>query len=726
MAEVKVSKGKYLAIIDEEDLEFTSNHTWRLCAGYATTSIPYINEDGVKKYKTSTMHRMLNKTPEGMMTDHKNGNKLDNRRENLRTVTPKQNQMNKKTSKTSTSGLKGIGWCKQTKRWRVSLSVDGKFKNLGRFHCIGKAIKTYNEAANKYHGEYARLNKQEDIVIAVLFTSPYFQAFDSDGDPLSGGKVYTYSAGTTTPKATYTTSVGDVENANPVVLDSAGRAVIFIQGAYKYIIKDSDDNTIETVDNVTSFNTIADSDDSYFESFSGNGTQTAFTLSDDLGTDENTVMVFIDSGLQENVTNGSFATDTDWTKGTGWSIAAGVATAAGAISTALEQTSAVTVVEGQSYALTYTVTRSAGGIIPSIGGNDGTERVLSGTYTEVIVAGSTEDLEFTGNAFTGTLDNISITPAVSKGYDIKNPNTYTLDGTDLTFSTAPADGTTNIFVFAPSKLVGAASASAEASAASATQAASSATDSAASAAKLSGTSTTSITIGTGAKVFTTQASKSFDAGAWLLITSDADPTNYMHGQVTTYSSTTLTMNITNIGGSGTLADWTITVSGTQGSKGDTGNIGDIAGQVSATIAVGDLLVFADVSDSDDTKQDTVGGLLDVNKATANEYTKTQNFNATTLTDASTISWDASANQVASATLAGNRTLGAPTNLKDGATYILTVKQDATGSRTLAYNAVFKFPSGTAPTLSTGASDVDILTFVSDGTNLYGVFQGDFS
>jgi hypothetical protein len=110
---------------------------------------------------------------------------------------------------------------------------------------------------------------------------------------------------------------------------------------------------------------------------------------------------------------------------------------------------------------------------------------------------------------------------------------------------------------------------------------------------------------------------------------------------------------------------------------------------------------------------------------AQEHTKTHNFNATTLTDAATIAWDAESNQVASVTLTDNRTLGAPTNLVDGATYILIVKQDGTGGRTLAYNAVFKFPGASAPTLSTGINDVDILTFISDGTNMYGVFQGDF-
>lgn len=111
---------------------------------------------------------------------------------------------------------------------------------------------------------------------------------------------------------------------------------------------------------------------------------------------------------------------------------------------------------------------------------------------------------------------------------------------------------------------------------------------------------------------------------------------------------------------------------------------------------------------------------------AQEYTATQNFNATTLTDAATINWDASANQVCKVTLAGNRTMAAPTNLKDGATYILRIIQDATGTRTITWNTVFKWAGGTAPTLSTGGGAIDIITFVSDGTNLYGCSQLNFS
>ena len=90
----------------------------------------------------------------------------------------------------------------------------------------------------------------------------------------------------------------------------------------------------------------------------------------------------------------------------------------------------------------------------------------------------------------------------------------------------------------------------------------------------------------------------------------------------------------------------------------------------------------------------------------------------TLTDGATIDWNTDSGQVAKVTLAGNRTLNAPTNLENGAYYGLQIIQDGTGGRTLAFNAVFKFAGGTAPTLSTAANAIDFLNFRSDGTNLY--------
>jgi hypothetical protein len=90
----------------------------------------------------------------------------------------------------------------------------------------------------------------------------------------------------------------------------------------------------------------------------------------------------------------------------------------------------------------------------------------------------------------------------------------------------------------------------------------------------------------------------------------------------------------------------------------------------------------------------------------------------TLSDASTIAWDTSTGQVATFTfVSSNRTMGAPTNLQNGAFYALAVIQNG-GSNTLTWNSVFKWAGGSAPTLSTAAGAKDYFTFRSDGTNLY--------
>ena len=77
-----------------------------------------------------------------------------------------------------------------------------------------------------------------------------------------------------------------------------------------------------------------------------------------------------------------------------------------------------------------------------------------------------------------------------------------------------------------------------------------------------------------------------------------------------------------------------------------------------------------------------------------------------LTDAATIAIDASLGNEFDLTIAGNRTLGAPTNPVDGKVINIRIKQDGVGTRTLAYNAIWKFPGAVAPVLSTGAAAVD--------------------
>lgn len=103
------------------------------------------------------------------------------------------------------------------------------------------------------------------------------------------------------------------------------------------------------------------------------------------------------------------------------------------------------------------------------------------------------------------------------------------------------------------------------------EAAASATEAAASAAKLIGSSSTSVSVSTGSKALTTQAGKFFGVGQNLLISSDANPTtNFMEGQVTAYSGTSLTVNVTKVTGSGSYSDWTIRVGASPGSVGING------------------------------------------------------------------------------------------------------------------------------------------------------------
>lgn len=96
-----------------------------------------------------------------------------------------------------------------------------------------------------------------------------------------------------------------------------------------------------------------------------------------------------------------------------------------------------------------------------------------------------------------------------------------------------------------------------------------------------------------------------------------------------------------------------------------------------------------------------------------------------LTDGATISWNTTLGTVATVTLGGNRTLSNPTNLRVG-TYMLIVKQDATGSRTLTWGTAYKFPAGAKPTLTTTANAIDVISFFCDGTNMFGTYAPDMS
>lgn len=96
--------------------------------------------------------------------------------------------------------------------------------------------------------------------MAVLYTQHFFQGLDDNGDPLAGGLLYTYEAGTNTAKATYTTPDESVAHSNPIILDSAGRATIFLNGSYKFRLETQQGVLVDQTDNVTAFTTSANAD----------------------------------------------------------------------------------------------------------------------------------------------------------------------------------------------------------------------------------------------------------------------------------------------------------------------------------------------------------------------------------------------------------------------------------------------------------------------------------
>lgn len=95
--------------------------------------------------------------------------------------------------------------------------------------------------------------------MAVLAPQPKAQFFDANGNPLVGGKVYTYAAGTTTPLATYTDASATTPNTNPVILDARGECNLWFSTAtsYKVILKNADDVQQWSVDNIVTYGTLA-------------------------------------------------------------------------------------------------------------------------------------------------------------------------------------------------------------------------------------------------------------------------------------------------------------------------------------------------------------------------------------------------------------------------------------------------------------------------------------
>ncbi|MCJ7729128.1 MAG: AP2 domain-containing protein [Sedimentisphaerales bacterium] len=146
-------------IVEPQDYYRFGNFKWFIrgngCKFYALRSFIV----GPMRTKMISLHREIMNAPAGLLVDHFNGKTLDNRKANLRLATHAQNTHNRQKTKSKTSS-RFIGVCfdKSRGKWTAHIAYQKKLFNLGRFKDEVEAARTYDAAARKYHGEFARLN----------------------------------------------------------------------------------------------------------------------------------------------------------------------------------------------------------------------------------------------------------------------------------------------------------------------------------------------------------------------------------------------------------------------------------------------------------------------------------------------------------------------------------------------------------------------------------------
>lgn len=154
MKQISLTRGK-AALVDDADFEWFNQ--WKWC--YAPVGYAIRAEGKGKERKIIYMHRHIMDFPSAKV-DHRDRNKLNNQRSNLRACTHSQNLVNSKIPTHNTSGYKGVGYCKRIDKWRAYLTdKNSRHLHIGYFNAAEDAATAYNIVAYQTHGEFAYMNK---------------------------------------------------------------------------------------------------------------------------------------------------------------------------------------------------------------------------------------------------------------------------------------------------------------------------------------------------------------------------------------------------------------------------------------------------------------------------------------------------------------------------------------------------------------------------------------